>query len=77
MFQTKVVEEIKTHILPPNFFFNNLAVYEIMCKKQQMHYCVSSVTMVTCILMRHIAALHVHCLYCCICFAHLKYAYRI
>jgi len=33
MFQTKVVEEIKTHILCSiTFFFENRAVYEIMWK---------------------------------------------
>jgi len=32
MFQTKVVEEIKTHILLPITFFNNRAVYEIRWK---------------------------------------------
>jgi hypothetical protein len=40
-----------------------------------MNYCVSSVTVV--MLIRHIAALYVHCLYCCICFVHYKYAYGI
>jgi len=34
MFQTKVVEKIKTHILcsVTFFFFENRAFYEIMCK---------------------------------------------
>jgi len=33
MFQTKVAEEIKTHILcTVTFFFENRAVYEIMWK---------------------------------------------
>ena len=34
MFQTKVVEKIKTHFVFSNFFFlfENRAVYEIMCK---------------------------------------------
>ena len=33
MFQTEIVEEIKTHILySVNFFFENLALYEIMWK---------------------------------------------
>ena len=33
MFQTKIVEEIKTHILcPVTFFFENRTVYEIMRK---------------------------------------------
>jgi hypothetical protein len=30
MFQTKVVEKIKTHFLFSNFFYENRAVYEIM-----------------------------------------------
>ena len=35
MFQTVVVEKIKTHILTPItvFFFENRAIYEIMVKK--------------------------------------------
>ena len=33
MFQTKVVEKIKTHILYSNFFNENHAFYEIMWKK--------------------------------------------
>jgi hypothetical protein len=33
MFQTKVVEKIKTHFLISNFFFDNRAVYETMWKK--------------------------------------------
>jgi hypothetical protein len=34
MFQTKVVEKIKTHILcSVTFFFENRAVYEIMWEK--------------------------------------------
>ena len=33
MFQTKVVEKIKTHILCSVTFFENLAVYKIMWKK--------------------------------------------
>jgi len=34
MFQTKVVEGIKTHILCSiTFFFENRAIYEIMWKK--------------------------------------------
>jgi hypothetical protein len=33
MFQTKVVEKIKTHILCLFFVFGNRAVYEIMWKK--------------------------------------------
>jgi hypothetical protein len=33
MFHTKIVEKIKTHFLPTNFFFfENRAVYEIMWK---------------------------------------------
>jgi hypothetical protein len=32
MFQTKVVEKIKTHNLGSVFFFENLAIYEIMSK---------------------------------------------
>jgi len=32
MFQTKVVQKIKTHILRSIMFFENLAVYEIMRK---------------------------------------------
>ena len=37
MFQTKVVEKIKTHILcSVTFFFENHAVYEIMSEK----YCI-------------------------------------
>jgi len=33
MFETKVVEEIKkTHLVSTNFFFENLAIYEIMWK---------------------------------------------
>jgi len=32
MFQTKVVEKIKTHFVPITFFFENRAVYEIMWK---------------------------------------------
>jgi len=32
MFQTKVVEKIKKHFMPNDFFFNH-AVYEIMWKK--------------------------------------------
>jgi hypothetical protein len=32
MFQTKVVEKIKTHFLFSNFFPENLAVYEITWK---------------------------------------------
>jgi len=32
MFQTKVVEKIKTHILCSVNFFDNFAVYEIMWK---------------------------------------------
>jgi hypothetical protein len=32
MFQIKVVEEIKTHILCPIIFSENCAVYEIMSK---------------------------------------------
>ena len=32
MFQTKFEEEIKTHFMFSNFFFENLAVYEIMWK---------------------------------------------
>ena len=32
MFQTKVVEKIKTHIMCPLTFFENRAVYEIMWK---------------------------------------------
>jgi len=34
MFQTKVVEKIKTHILCSVFFFENRAVYEIMWEKK-------------------------------------------
>jgi hypothetical protein len=30
MFQTKVVEKMKTHLVFSNFFFENRAVYEIM-----------------------------------------------
>jgi len=33
MFQTKVVEKIKTHILCSITFSKNIAVYEIMWKK--------------------------------------------
>ena len=33
MFQTKFVEEIKTHIVSRNVFPENHAVYEIMWKK--------------------------------------------
>jgi len=33
MFQTKVVEKIKTHFLFNNFFFLNRAVYEIIWEK--------------------------------------------
>jgi hypothetical protein len=33
MFQTKVVEKIKTHILGSIFFFENPALYEIKLKK--------------------------------------------
>jgi len=32
MFQTKVVQKIKTHFVFSNFFFENRAVYEIMWK---------------------------------------------
>jgi len=32
MFQTKVVEKIKTHFLSSNFFFENCGVYEKMWK---------------------------------------------
>jgi hypothetical protein len=32
MFQTKVIEEIKTHILCPINVFQNCAIYEIMWK---------------------------------------------
>jgi len=33
MFQTKVVEKLKTHILYPIIFIiENVAIYEIMCK---------------------------------------------
>jgi hypothetical protein len=32
MFQTKVVEKIKTYFMFSTFFFENPAVYEIMCK---------------------------------------------
>jgi len=34
MFQTTVVEKIKTNILSPTFFPENRAVYEIMWKIQ-------------------------------------------
>jgi hypothetical protein len=38
MFQTKVVEKIKTHILcSVTFFLENRAFYEIMCEK----YCIA------------------------------------
>jgi hypothetical protein len=34
MFQTKIVEEIKTHVsFSPTFFFENRAVYEIIMEK--------------------------------------------
>jgi hypothetical protein len=33
MFQTKVIEKLKTHILCPAAFSENRAVYEIMWKK--------------------------------------------
>jgi hypothetical protein len=33
MIPTKFVEKIKTHFVLCNFFFENLAVYEIMWKK--------------------------------------------
>jgi hypothetical protein len=33
MFQTRVVEEIKTHIFMSNNFFENFSVYEKMWKK--------------------------------------------
>jgi len=32
MFQTKVVEKLKTHVLYSTFFFLNRAGYEIMCR---------------------------------------------
>jgi len=35
MFQTNIVEKIKTHILCPKTYFLNRAVYEVMWKKRQ------------------------------------------
>ena len=32
MFQLKFVHKIKTHFTPNNFFSENRALYEIMCK---------------------------------------------